>query len=369
MDRATLDLLYAQARNADASKNIDPELERYIARDIPSMLHVPVGDIDRIDADIAFLGVPFEGMTTAGFHGSWPRGMHPAGDPTDPLGRTGAHLAPAAIRRGSSFYRMTLSRGYMAEYDMAVGDRLSFVDVGDAPLLHGTNEECWETAATYVSKIVKQGAIPFVLGGDHTTPGFVLDGMHRVKPDRKIGVLVFDAHYDLWDQPQIGPGSMWKRLFEIGALEPENLVQVGHRGTGNYEHFQHFAKATGMPCYSMRAVEDRGIDEVIAEAATHLNARVDVLYISLDVDSIDPASMPAQKYPDPGGLTMREFYRAIRQMVLTGPELCGFENVCFSPAYDYKHHGAIAVARAHLEAAAALAARRRGDAWTTSGMH
>jgi agmatinase len=333
-------------------------VEPFVAPGVRSFMevpHVPLGS--QFEADVTVAGMPFESMIFRDSFVAYQRHMAPPPDPDAVYSRSGAYDAPNALRVASARYSIARSGGFMPEHDgLTIADYLSIVDVGDIPVRTGTSEEAWEVGADAIKDIVRAGAIPVTLGGDHAITGMVLEGIYRASPDVKLGAIVFDSHYDLWRQPRVAPGSFWYRAFENGNLDPRNLVQIGLRGTGNSKSV---ADELGVTCISMTDVEREGIAAVTDRAVSIACNAVDALYVSLDVDVIDPAFCPGQKYPDAAGLTAREMIAGLRTAVAGAPRLAGYDVACFSPYYDYRHHGAICVARSVVEVLATLAAHRR----------
>ena len=189
-----------------------------------------------------------------------------------------------------------------------------------------------------------------------------LMGIHAARPDLKIGAIVIDSHFDLADVPEIGASSFWYRAFQRGMLEPTNLCPIGIRGNRNPRVWGPIAKTLGMPYRTMADIDRDGIVAVARHALQSVSSGVDALYISLDVDVIDPAFQPGQKYPDAAGLTAREVMLALRTLIAESPvPLAGYDVAGYSPHYDVRYHGAIMVARSVVEVIGGLAARKASD--------
>jgi arginase family enzyme len=338
--------------------------EPYVAPNVLSFMEVPYQPLGgEIDADVAIVGMPFESVIVRDAFVAYDRHMAPPPDPDEPFSRSGAYDAPNALRLGSRVYTIRASGGFMPERGgLRIEEHLRIVDVGDASVTTGSSEEAWDAGADVIAGVVRSGATPVTLGGDHTTTGIVLEGIFRAKPDLRLGAIVLDSHHDLWRSPRVGPGSFWNRAFENGILDPSKLAQIGLRGVRNPLSFQTAADELGVTCFSMTDVEERGVKAVAEQALEQVSDGIDALYISLDVDVIDPAFCPGQKYPDAAGLTSREVVAALRALVAGGPALAGYDVVCFSPHYDFRHHGAMCVARSIVEVISGLAERRAADA-------
>ena len=114
----------------------------------------------------------------------------------------------------------------------------------------------------------------------------------------------------------------------------------------------------GVPFWTLWDIETNGIEAVMREAVEQVTEGCDYLYVSLDLDVIDPAFLPAQKYPDPAGMTAREILRGIRYAIDNGPELIGFDMACLGPDFDFNGLGAQLAARCAVEAIGGYAYRR-----------
>jgi agmatinase len=148
-----------------------------------------------------------------------------------------------------------------------------------------------------------------------------------------------------------------RRLIESGAVLGRNFVQVGLRGYWPPVETFEWMREQGMRWHLMREIEERGIDAVIDDAIAEALDGPDAIYLSLDIDVIDPGMAPGTGTPEPGGLLTREVLRAIRRIVAAVP-LAAMDVVEVSPPYDHAETTSMAANRAVLEAISALAARR-----------
>lgn len=307
-----------------------------------------LADVD--DPDIVVVGFPYEGVRV------WARDLvvPPTAARKDPdiYARAGAHLAPDEIRRHSIHLSLEHSPGgYFPEWgrEYRIADGVSLCDGGDLPADEtGDSEQVLKGAADVLSEMIGPARIPILLGGDDTVP-YV--GVSAVAGQRqaKIGVIKLDSHFDLALEPPFWAGSQWVPLMQEDYLEPHNLALIGIRGLRNRTLLHEVATELGVPYWTMADVDDRGITEVIREALAALDPDIEYLYLSLDLDVIDPAFLPAQKYPEPGGLTARETIRAIRTVIKEGPEICGFDMACLGPQYDVNGLGSHLAARCAAE--------------------
>jgi arginase family enzyme len=145
--------------------------------------------------------------------------------------------------------------------------------------------------------------------------------------------------------------------MEAGYLQPENFALIGIRGLRNGMSWHEAAEELGIRYWTLWDVEEQGIAAVMAAAIKAVAKGCDLLYLSLDLDVIDPAFLPAQKYPDPGGLTARETLRALRIAVDTSPRLAAFDMACLGPDFDVNGLGAQLAARCAVEVIGAFGHR------------
>ncbi len=149
-----------------------------------------------------------------------------------------------------------------------------------------------------------------------------------------------------------------RRLIESGAVKGKNFVQVGLRGYWPPVEVFEWMKEHGLRYHFMTEIEERGSEAVIADAIAEALDGPDSIYLSLDIDVIDPGMAPGTGTPEPGGMLTREVLRAIRQIV-GAVDLCGMDIVEVSPPYDQAETTAMAANRAALEAISALALKKR----------
>jgi agmatinase len=270
--------------------------------------------------------------------------------------RPGARYGPRAIRAASN-----LGRGiYHLDLEVEPLKRLRVFDYGDAAILPLDLERSHAATREKVAEVVGVGALPIVLGGDHsiTLPSAtaVADATGR----GKLGVVHFDAHADTADIDWGGPishGTPMRRLIDSGAVPGRNFVQVGLRGYWPPPDVMQWMAAQGMRWHTMAEIEAQGFDAVLDRAIGQALDGPEFIYLSVDVDVLDPAFAPGTGTPEPGGLSSRELLRAVRKIALS-VRLAGMDVVEVAPAYDGP--GAITAEVAHrvvLEALSAMAVK------------
>ena len=243
-------------------------------------------------------------------------------------------------------------------------DYLSGIDSGDALCIPGDLERGHEGIRAKLQELLQAApdCIPMVLGGDHSIT-YPAAGTVADHNDRRVGVVHFDAHADAANDSwgvSLSHGTPMRRLIEAGHVAGRNFVQVGLRGYWPPPETLEWMAEHGMRSHFMSEIEERGFDVVIGEAIEQALDGPDLIYLSVDIDVLDPAFAPGTGTPEPGGLSARELLRAVRQICLRVP-LAGLDVVEVSPPYDPSGITAEVAHRVVCEAISALAVRKRDD--------
>jgi agmatinase len=206
----------------------------------------------------------------------------------------------------------------------------------------------------------RTGAIPIVLGGDHSITYPSCAAVVRTVHPRTVGLIHFDAHADtgleVWGS-LLSHGTPMRKLIEEGWVAGPNFVQLGLRGYWPEQETFDWMTEQGMRWHRMTEMEERGSEAVIADAIVEALDGPDCIYLSIDVDVVDPGNAPGTGTPEPGGMLPRELLRAVRQIV-SAVDLVGMDVVEVSPPYDHAEVTAALAHRCVLEAISALAAKR-----------
>ncbi len=338
---------------------VERRLEPIISGDIPSFMEAPVAKKpeELLGADAVILGIPFEGIKIKTPLLYAPPTASPAG-PDSIYYRTGADLAPSAIRKNSIYHSINHGGGYFPELDrdLVMLDQIKIVDYGDVDVLADDPEESWNRAIKKVSDIVRANAVPFVLGGDHSIPYPIVRGILN-ETGRRIGIIDFDSHFDLSWEPKYWAGSQWARIYETEEIDIANFVQIGIRGIRESIACKNVAEALGHQWFSMTEVKESGIKSVMKKAIEVASQGTHGIYISLDIDVMDPAFVPGQKYPEPCGLTSFEMVQALR--MFAAQEIVGFDVSCLGPQYDINGISSHFVSRCIVELLGGMALRKK----------
>nr|WP_205830148.1 agmatinase [Microbispora sp. CL1-1] len=293
------------------------------------------------DADVVILGAPFDGGTSH---------------------RPGARFGPNAIRQ-TCYLPHDGSRPSLALRVDALKD-LRVLDAGDVETYAGDIEGSLRAIEDAVARIAASGAIPVVLGGDHTIALPDATGVARHHGFGRISMLHFDAHADTGDIEfghLHGHGQPMRRLIESGAIRGDRFLQIGLRGYWPGPEILDWMAGQRMRSYEMTEIVARGLDECLTEAYAIALDDCDGVYLSVDVDVCDPGHAPGTGTPEPGGLSARQLLDAVRRTCYELP-VVGLEIVEVAPPYDHADITAYLGNRVVLEALSAIARRRRDAA-------
>jgi agmatinase len=276
------------------------------------------------------------------------------GAPTDDLvsDRPGTRFGPRAIRAAGCPPGPHLEAGLDGFAELKV------VDYGDAPVLPADAARTHEAIERTVGEVLDAGAIPLVLGGDH---GIAEPTMRAVAARHgPVGLIHFDTHTDTGTEVfgvEISHGTPMYRLVEQGHVDPTRYAQVGLRGYWPGEAEFGWQRERGITALFMHDVRDRGIRAVVEDALDAVGPGP--LYLSVDVDVLDPAFAPGTGTPEPGGMTTQDLLWACREIAASA-ELVGFEVVEVIPtAVGSADITALAADRIVREVVTGLALARR----------
>jgi agmatinase len=288
------------------------------------------------NADVAIVGAPYDEGVSA---------------------RPGARLGPKAIR-GAHY--TTGPGAWSVQAEVAPFEALTVVDAGDAPVVPGRPERSLRVIHEKVRRVARAGAIPVVLGGDHSITYPSAAAVARMQDPASIGIVHFDAHADTgadqWGS-LIGHGQPMRLLIDDGWVAGSNFVQVGLRGYWPGPETFDWMREQGLRWHTQVELEQRGVEAVIDDAIAEALDGPDRIYLSVDVDVVDPGMAPGTGTPESGGMLGRELLRAIRRIV-SSVDLCGMDLVEVSPPFDHAEVTAMLAVNCVMEAVSALAAKR-----------
>jgi agmatinase len=265
-------------------------------------------DLDQLEADVAIIGVPYDMGTQF---------------------RPGTRFGPRGIRESSTLYSFGLGGSYDPERDvMFLAPPWRIVDCGDIDMVHGDLQQCFDNIEAAVRKIVSKGAIPVVLGGDHSITIPVAKALDTLGP---VCAIQIDAHLDWADHrsgQRFGHGSPMRRMAEMPHIQ--GMAQLGIRGIGSSkkEDFD-AARAYGSVIFSPREMRKLGVKGVLERIPS-----AERYFLTIDIDGIDPSIAPGTGTPSPGGLYYDEVNELFEELSKKG-EIVGFDFVEVSPVYDH----------------------------------
>ncbi|MDQ3765769.1 MAG: agmatinase [Actinomycetota bacterium] len=287
-------------------------------------------------ADVAILGAPMDDLVS---------------------NRPGTRFGPRAIRLAwdgggpPEAYNINLGVDPFAE--------LTVVDHGDASVVPGNPVDSHAGINEAVARIVAAGAVPIVLGGDHSIAYPDISAVAANYGPGELTVVQFDTHADtateIWGV-KYSHGSPFRHLVDEKILQGDRLIQVGLRGYWPLPEEFSWMRSNGVRWHRMEEIAELGIQAMVEHALEEIPDDTH-LFLSVDVDALDPAFAPGTGTPEPGGMTSHELLSAVQKLVLARG-LAGMEVVEVSPPYDPANITATVAHRVVLEALSALALHR-----------
>jgi len=256
--------------------------ETFLKREIAD-----VEDVAGVDA--AVLGVPYDGAVS---------------------NQPGTRYGPRSLRRASAW--LAYLSGYKGGLtNIRTGQQVDFgaldlVDCGDVPVFPMDRATTADSIAAHVATVAERGTMPVLLGGDHycTFPAF--RGFAEGSGHDTVGLVQIDAHTDtVAESAVLGEhfhGSSTHHIADSPYTDYEHVAQVGIRGYESPDFFE-FADETGLSLFTIRDIERHGIEDVIGAAVADAAADADAVYVTFDIDSVDPSVAPGTGTPEPGGLS------------------------------------------------------------------
>src|ERR687898_650703 len=232
--------------------------------------------------------------------------------------RPGTRFGPGAIRAADDG-----GRGGRPHMTLGIDplEVMRVVDYGDIAAAPGDLARSHDALAGRLREILGAGAMPLVLGGDHSLSLPTLRVLAERYGADGYAVLQLDTHADTADElygVRVSHGTPFRLACEEGALIGGNIVQVGLRGTWPGPDLFEWMRSAGFRWHTMDDVVERGLTTVLREAVEQVAAAAPRAYLTVDIDVLDPAFAPGTGTPEPGGLTTRELLWAVR---LAGMEL------------------------------------------------
>ena len=275
-------------------------------------------DWDNIEADVAIMGAPYD------FGTQW---------------RSGARFGPRSIREASTLFSFGHAGAYDHEDGVTYLQAVRMVDIGDADIVHTDTIKSHANIELGVRKILGAGALPVVLGGDHSINIPCINAFSDSGP---VHVVQIDAHLDFVDERhgvRFGHGNPLRRAAEKSYVT--GLTQIGIRDVSStaregYEN----ARRMGSDILSVRQFRKLGVDAVLERVPADRR-----YYVTIDIDGFDPSIAPGTGTPSHGGFLYYEILELLAGLVKRGP-VVGVDLVEVAP--DYDHTGTTAILAAQL---------------------
>jgi agmatinase len=264
--------------------------------------------------------------------------------------RSGARFGPEGIRSAS-----VMLRNYNPLLRVDVVEKLSLVDYGDVPTVPGSTADSLSRSAEALEEVARAGVTTLCLGGDHTILLAELRALAAVHGP--VALVQLDAHHDVWDEyfgQRLFHGSVVRRAVEEGLIDPGQSVQAGLRGS--------LAAASDVDLPAQLGLDAIPYEELAALGPGGFSVRVRdrvgdaPVFLSFDIDFVDPAFAPGTGTPEVGGPSSREALTYVRS--LAGLDFRGFDCVEVSPPFDPAGVTAFVAANACFEMLSLLALRR-----------
>ena len=239
--------------------------------------------------------------------------------------RTGARHGPAGVREMSRLIRRVHPTSGIRPFEIC-----NVADLGDAPVNPMSKDKSIDMIKDFFSEMKAANIVPIACGGDHTIP---LPILRALAVDEPVGILHFDAHADTLDEicgDKVNHATFMRRGYEEGLIDPKRAIQVGMRGSRVTPEDIQYGYDVGYSIITMDEYEEMGRAAAIEQI--HQVLAGGPVYISLDIDGLDPAYLPGTGVPEIGGLIPRDVQVILRS--LQGMDIIGADISEVSPGYD-----------------------------------
>ena len=252
------------------------------------------------------------------------------------LGRPGSRYAPAKVREALGWIGNRIQDQKIAAIEKQAVINLTDVcvrDFGDVDIACSDFEETFARIARKAAETLDRGFVPLVIGGDHSISFPLIEELHG-RCEGNIGLIHLDAHLDLLDdsarQGKFSHSSEIRRALELGRVNPRNLVQIGVRGF-NYPKSWEFVKAEKIAQFTPQRLRNSAMAEIADRALEIASKGTEKIYLTVDIDVIDPAYAPGCGANEPGGLDVAQVEALIDRFA---PHVDCFDVVEVNPLFD-----------------------------------
>jgi formiminoglutamase len=225
---------------------------------------------------------------------------------------------------------------YNLDEDVDLSERSAF-DAGDVPMNVTDIRKCHDNIIEASATLHRHFSTSKVcaIGGDHSITAMMVKGLKQAKPSDRIGILQFDTHFDLRDMADNGPsnGTPMRNLIESGVVEGDNMYNIGLHGFFNTKDLKQYADEKGVNYITLRNARKKGMEETVIQCLDELAAKVDAIYLTVDMDCLDIAYAPGVPASTPGGMTTEELLDGV---LAAGrhPKVKAMDIVCLDPLKD-----------------------------------
>ena len=244
--------------------------------------------------------------------------------------RDGAHQSPIFIRSATSGKLYN----HYSEKKVNIKEKWQILDIGDAQITNRNVLQDRKTIFELINSYNRYGMKFLFLGGDHLSTYFTFWSLRQLDQSSRIGIIYLDAHPDLYDNYEgnnYSHACVLKRIIDETHIDSTNIIQIGIRATTPEQ--EEYANKAGITTITTQEFQQIGAHEAANIAKTKLPKNLDKIYVSIDLDVLDPAYAPGVGNPQPGGLTTREVVSFIQN--LEGLKINAFDVVELCPKIDY----------------------------------
>ena len=247
------------------------------------------------------------------------------------ISASGASEFPDAFRRAWKGFTT-----YNLDDDIDLSE-MTAIDVGDVPMNVTDIRLCHDNiiqASAAIHDHFRTSKVCAV-GGDHSITAMMVKGLHQARPAEKIGILQFDTHFDLRDLTDNGPsnGTPMRNLIESGVVKGSDMYNIGLHGFFNTKDLKRYADEKGVNYITLRNARKKGIEETVRHCLEELAAKVDTIYLTVDMDVLDIAYAPGVPASTPGGMTTAELLEGVLAAA-EHPKVKAMDIVCLDPLKD-----------------------------------
>lgn len=254
------------------------------------------------------------------------------------LGRPGARFAPKEIREAFKWFENRIENNQVYDVDKRKLYTLpegGIEDFGDVDITAYSTEKTFKNAEERITQLIEDDIFPFVLGGDHSISYPVIKSLHD-NTRGEIGIIQFDAHLDLVDETEVqgrfSQSSQMRRAIELERINPEHVVQIGVRNF-NYPFYAKYLQEIGVVQYTASQVHSMEPKRLIEKVLNKDLKDADHIYLTFDMDVLEPGLAPGTGANEPGGLNVVQVFSMLEELY---DKVDIFDIAEVNPLYDVR---------------------------------